>query len=526
MDRKAKPVLILGVAVVLLFVLSFFGWEELSGGLFKSYDMLADVRPGGSNVEVVHQGNEYLDPDLLALQEREDRDDTKYEYIDEEEPEDEKLPGETLDENEITDETAVDESEAEPVETQETASSPSEPTTPSETTPVAGAQPEKGANPRDVTPAAKTTDAKVAATQGIVDYSSGHTNLKKLKAALADTPNKLHRIAVIGDSYIEGDIFTEWVRELLQDKYGGQGIGYTPLYSASPGFRRSLTHSLQGLSQLDFRNSGSKKMCLIQGVASRADSAASVTFSGSNKLRHADKWSRTLLLLKVPRGGQLRIKSGKGKEGEWTTHKFDASDNLQTVTLDGETSRISITGITPGIVFQGAYLDGDKGIAVDNMSIRGYSGIRHNEIDGTVTAQARPDVDYDLIVLEYGINALNSKRQDYKVYGDRMIKVINHLKELYPKAVVLVMAIGDRGEKVGGEVHSMSTAPYMVEEQRRIAQETGSLFWDTRAAMGGDDAVVEWVKNKDLNKDYIHMSFAGGRRLAKLFVNDLEAAVK
>ena len=65
----------------------------------------------------------------------------------------------------------------------------------------------------------------------------------------------------------------------------------------------------------------------------------------------------------------------------------------------------------------------------------------------------------------------------------------------------------------------------MVRAQRDIARRTGSLFWDTRAAMGGDDASVDWHRRKLVNADYIHLNHKGGAALAEIFVNSLQSSL-
>ena len=107
-----------------------------------------------------------------------------------------------------------------------------------------------------------------------------------------------------------------------------------------------------------------------------------------------------------------------------------------------------------------------------------------------------------------------------------MVKVIRHLRSCYPNADFLVMGIGDRGQKKGGGVKSMSTVPNMIEAQRTAARTAGCLFWDTRAAMGGEDAIVEWSKTGRANKDYIHLTHKGGADLAGEFVNALQQMLK
>lgn len=84
-------------------------------------------------------------------------------------------------------------------------------------------------------------------------------------------------------------------------------------------------------------------------------------------------------------------------------------------------------------------------------------------------------------------------QKNFKVYRQAMTEVVAHLRQCYPEAEFLIMGIGDRGEKRGGEVRSMASVPYMIEAQRDAARHAGCLFWDTREAMGGQDAIVEWT---------------------------------
>ena len=48
------------------------------------------------------------------------------------------------------------------------------------------------------------------------------------------------RIAVLGDSFVEGDILTADLRERLQSVYGGGGTGFAPMASPLTAFRRTV----------------------------------------------------------------------------------------------------------------------------------------------------------------------------------------------------------------------------------------------------------------------------------------------
>ena len=125
--------------------------------------------------------------------------------------------------------------------------------------------------------------------------------------------------------------------------------------------------------------------------------------------------------------------------------------------MSSNTDRFEIETESPGIIGLGVWLEGNHGISVDCMSSRGFSGISLADIDESLTSKLSQYVPYDLIILEFGINAMSAKQKDYSVYGKRMDKVVQKIKKTYPSADILLMGVGDRGQKIGGEVHSMPT---------------------------------------------------------------------
>ncbi len=208
------------------------------------------------------------------------------------------------------------------------------------------------------------------------------------------------------------------------------------------------------------------------------------------------------------------IISVKTSDSEWEERNITAADTVQCIEIEGTTSRFELKTSSPKLVGLGVWLDGESGVSLDCMSSRGFSGITLTKINPTLCREMATEIDYNLIILEFGINAMSSSQKDYSIYSGRMVEVINHVRKCYPRADILVMGVGDRGEKRGGVVRSMATAPAMINAQRDAARRAHCLFWDTREAMGGEDAVVQWCDEGLINKDYIHMTHKGGARLA------------
>ncbi len=360
--------------------------------------------------------------------------------------------------------------------------------------------------------------SRVNGAMAIEDYSGGSA-LADLRSAVGSSR---FRCAMIGDSYIEGDIFSGSVRKLLQDEYGGEGVGYVPMKSAVAGFRRTVRMSSEGFKACDIRNDRLDSLHTLPGEYFRAENGAHASFKGEKNGAHTAAWSSSKLVFLAPASGVI---STSLDGTEWTEHPVEASPAVQCISVDAATSRFDVRCNVPGLIVFGAWLEGKDGVTFDSMSLRGYSGISHRSLSIATAREMAQWTDYDLIVVEYGMNALSSQQSDYSTYGNIMKKVLLRLKAAYPNARILMLGVGDRGQKQGGEVASLRTAAAIVDAQRRAAREAGVMFWDTREAMGGENAIVDWRKRGLVNADYIHLNHKGGEEMGRLFVESLKRAL-
>ena len=98
------------------------------------------------------------------------------------------------------------------------------------------------------TDAALPADSTLQAHNNFVDMSPHHDALIHFYDALhrRSSLGRPVRIAVLGDSFIEGDIFTGSLRKALQERYGGSGVGWLPMSSETAGFRKTVRHEFKG----------------------------------------------------------------------------------------------------------------------------------------------------------------------------------------------------------------------------------------------------------------------------------------
>jgi lysophospholipase L1-like esterase len=77
------------------------------------------------------------------------------------------------------------------------------------------------------------------------------------------------------------------------------------------------------------------------------------------------------------------------------------------------------------------------------------------------------------------------------------------------------MGVSDRSHRRDGSYKTMPAVISLLKAQRQIAVESEVAFWNTFAAMGGQNSMIKYVEYNWASKDYTHLSFQGGKELAK-----------
>lgn len=470
------------IAVCMLSALSFVDWCELSGGRISNFNLIEDIIDGHIiDVAGASPVENLIDPALEAAM------------------------------ADVTGEKELPVHEVDiPVVINDSIS---------QTTPVESQHVEETYYPQRVIEVAQSV-GRIDGVQPIEDYTPDRSGLFRLKTALSQRDSKRVRIAVIGDSYIEGDIFTQDIRRLLQQEYGGHGVGYMSMHSDFPGFRRSVAQSDHGWTVRDMRNHASDPVRPLSGEYCIGNVGSATTFKGP-KYDNVRNWESSKLLFIADKDGLITVKTDS------LTKEIPvfADVHVQMLSVDDSTTKTTFSIQTNNVKILGAWLEDNSGVGVDCMSLRGNSGLSHKSVSTELSAQMARYIPYDLIILEYGLNALSAEQNNYKTYSKLMTQVVNRIRDCYPSADIMMLGIGDRGCKMGSNVSSIPTVEAMIAAQRQCAADCGILFWDIRAAMGGEDAIVDWRKRGLVNADYIHLNHKGGSELANEFVNSLKQMI-
>lgn len=363
----------------------------------------------------------------------------------------------------------------------------------------------------------------------IEDYSDstlrGMTPFYRALDELSRHP-RLVRIAVFGDSFIEADILTADLREMLQQQYGGCGVGFVTITSMTSGFRPHGAPSLRRLAK-PFRDG----LRLFRPQQAGHFRALLHTQSGrlcgaerTNELCFAARHLRACvdILLQPGRGCPFGPRQQRGNtDGNIPPPTGD----LQEMNVEGLIGSVRWTAESAdSTLFYGLAMDGTQGIILDNFSIRGSSGLTLRSIPVWMMHEFNEQRPYDLIILQYGLNVATKRGKNYDYYQDGMATTIAHLKEAFPQAGILVVSVGDRDYKTEeGDLRTMPGIKNLVRYQQNLAADNAVAFWNLFEAMSGEGSMVQLVHAKPsmANYDYTHINFRGGKHLAGLLYEAL-----
>jgi lysophospholipase L1-like esterase len=332
------------------------------------------------------------------------------------------------------------------------------------------------------------------------------------------------RIAYYGDSMIDGDLIVQDFRSALQDRFGGQGVGFVSIQSESSRSRYSVKHYTNGNWKQHNYMKGSTDS-IPYGVNGAfffpTDSAATVTYIASG-IEHSYRLNTPRLFYGLGnKKALLQVTEEKDSVSKYiplnALQSFNSvpltNRDLKKIQLDF--SRAQNTPIY-GIDFSNT-----TGIAVDGFSNRGNSGLPLSVLDVSQMKKFDKVLGYDLIILQFGANVLTRKSKNYNWYSSRMTKVVHHLQLAFPNADILILGTADKGTKRVGVVRTDSSVVKLLRAQQQYAAKTESGFMSLFHIMGGINTMPIWNDKKLANDDFTHFSSKGSRKIGRMIYGKL-----
>lgn len=358
------------------------------------------------------------------------------------------------------------------------------------------------------------------------------------------------RILHYGDSQIEGDRISGYLRNRLQSVYGGSGPGFIPVrqvyeHSAAevvvsdnwlrfasfdptqkkvPGNDYGLYASFSRFTPFDHHAVDSITLRTLPDVTAqitiRPLKSAYTGFRRYNRIGlHYGNLSNPV---------KISVKSAGGLTDEsWlipdkSYHCFEIlSDNTPSeviITLEGK--------VSPD--FYGLTLDGSAGISLDNIAMRGASGTVFSKLNPESFSKMARKLQAKLVIFQYGGNTVPYAGDSSSVrsYCRYIAGNIHWVLKRIPEARVIFIGPADMSTMMNGKMQTYPLLPYLDQKLKETCIGNGWAYWSAFEAMGGENAMVYWVEQGLAANDYTHFSPRGTRIISELFFTALYLDLK
>ena len=375
-----------------------------------------------------------------------------------------------------------------------------------------------------------------------IQYADDGLHMEKFFTTL-DKEHKSGKVRILhyGDSQIEGDRISSYLRDKLQKEYGGRGPGYAPPINQVPSMSLKQSNSENWIRYTVF----GKKDTTVKhkefgpyGVFGRftpylPDSLvldttqAWVEYQVSNLGYSGTRVYHTVEMLYGNGEEPFKLTVYNGEEQIYSEWLF-ANTNMESVKWNFDKTpkklRFEFEGTQSPDIYAFLFED-NRGVVVDNIAMRGSSGTIFSKMSSSQLRKYYKKLDPSLILLQYGGNTvpyIDSKKEAER-YGGWMSQQIALVKRLNPQADIILIGPSDMATK---EKTSYVTFPYLTEVRdvlKQAAFENDCGFWDIYEVMGGANSMQSWVNAEPplAAKDYVHFTPKGARHVASLFYDAL-----
>ncbi len=387
-------------------------------------------------------------------------------------------------------------------------------------------------------------DSLVASIYKIEMTDSGRINLHRFFKALHEKPQV--RIMHYGDSQIEGDRITSFIRNKLQVKFGGTGPGLRPalqpydyVFSAvqenSGNWKRYpiygnvdslVEHDRYGVMGAFSRFApvvSDSLPFLNDSVLYQAElniSKSNIAYKLTQNYEHFSMYygnAKSDVDMQLLVKGEVFLSKTLPKNLNYGVVECDLPDSTDKIT-------VRFSGYDSPDIY-GIDLSSNKGVVVDNIALRGSSGTIFTKSDYVHSLKMYRDLNPELFILQFGGNVMPYIKDEKAIsnYGRWFKSQIERLQQQCPEAAFIVIGPSDMSTKEKDKYVTYSYLPDVVAVLKDAALSTGCGYWNMYEAMGGFNSMPSWVNAEPelARPDYVHFSPQGAKLVGNMFYNAL-----
>jgi lysophospholipase L1-like esterase len=364
-----------------------------------------------------------------------------------------------------------------------------------------------------------------------------HTFFGELNST-ASSSGKMHMLH-FGDSQIEGDRMTTFIRQRIQQQFGGIGPGLVPAMNVYPtnSFIQTLSENFARYTCFGGEKLSNRQYGIMNSAArftpEEIDSLdlsikeawieikpSTNTFANARQYKQVKMFYNSnteKCLLEVYDGETLLRKDSLKRDGagHLINLNFESTPQSLKLVFKGRKSP-NITGFS---------LEGNSGIQVDNIAMRGSSGTFLHQVDKSLFSQQMHQLNTKLVIWQFGGNSVPYLKDSLSVenYASYYKSQLLALRRLKGDMAIVVIGPSDMSTLTEGFYESFPLLEYCVKKIKAASQEAGAGYWDLFEAMGGKNSMPAWVEKGLAGSDYIHFTPKGAKIASQLFYEALMA---
>lgn len=352
--------------------------------------------------------------------------------------------------------------------------------------------------------------------------------------------NKLRQgvcqIVHYGDSQIEGDRITGYVRNRLQLAFNGGGPGFFPIkvvynqnsidITTSGNWvryaffdrkqRRKVGHDMYGLFATYSRFTNYAKDTTGLPV-SKATFTIKPSAKSYARLQHYTKFGLHYgnaigkVKIKVYENGNIIKTDSLISDGKYHNYKLNFATTPKELKIELE-ARVSPD-------FYGVTLDADTGVRMDNVAMRGEAGRIFTRMNYENYRQMSVDRQPDLFIFQYGGNTIPYMKTDQQLreYVEGLIFNMKWVKRANPNAMFMLLGPGDMTTSRNGQRLTYPFLPKLNDLMKEECMKNDVAYFSMYEAMGGENSMISWVKQGMAASDYVHFSPKGTKLISEVF---------
>lgn len=365
-----------------------------------------------------------------------------------------------------------------------------------------------------------------------IKYSENYVEWNKVKAIenffvkLANANSRKVSVLHIGDSHLQADFYTGYVREHIQEVFGYGGRGFIFPYACAG------THSTYDYRTWKYgkwegarnvKNPNYMDIGITGAVARTHDSSAGFKFGFKEGILKSDFTVMKIYCKKSEQSFNLKLKLNNYDDTIYL--KTNVRPNQSFVRIDlpvvADTFEVFVDktdSLQNFFECYGMMVESckDKGVVYNSVGINGagYSHLLTQTLFDRQVEELKPD----LVVIDLGANDFYGYRFNEGQMSANLKELINKVKTASPQTSVLISCSQDIYYRRRRNIYA--TYPFSKLIQK-TAKSEDAAWYDYYSVSGGRYSMLKWRRYRLAKRDKVHLTTAGYHVKGDLYLNAL-----